>query len=94
MLSVGDEYHLTFDVPTDAHGCNPTCRGGPEYVTRLFTFSSQLASDYVGYWRPDNQTFTITVTVEGRAPQTGTGGAKQEAEQAAAQAMLDTWSKT
>lgn len=44
---------------------------------------------------PDHApTFTITVTVEGRAPQTGTGGAKQEAEQAAAQAMLDAWSKT
>ena len=61
VLSVGDEYHLSFDVPTDQHLCVPTCRGGPEYVTRLFTFSAQLASDYVGYWR-DNSTFSITVT--------------------------------
>ncbi|MEQ8503792.1 MAG: ribonuclease III [Rhodospirillales bacterium] len=41
---------------------------------------------------PDHApTFTITVTVEGRAPVSGTGSAKQEAEQAAAEAMLTAW---
>ena len=61
VLSPGDEYKLTFDVPTDQADCAPTCRGGPEYVLRIFAFSSQLASDYVGEWR-DNRTFAITVT--------------------------------
>ena len=32
VLSVGDQYHLTFDVPTDQHLCEPTCSGGPDYV--------------------------------------------------------------
>ena len=41
---------------------------------------------------PDHApTFTVTVQVTGRADQTGTGNAKQEAEQAAATAMLDNW---
>ena len=61
VLSVGDEYLLTFDMDTDQVGCNPTCRGGPEYVLRLFAFSAPLASDYIGEWR-DNRTFAITVT--------------------------------
>lgn len=41
---------------------------------------------------PDHApSFTVTVTVEGRTDQTGTGGSKQEAEQAAAAAMLENW---
>ncbi|PIW26356.1 MAG: ribonuclease III [Rhodospirillales bacterium CG15_BIG_FIL_POST_REV_8_21_14_020_66_15] len=43
---------------------------------------------------PDHApTFTVTVTVEDRPAQAGTGGTKQEAEQAAATAMLDAWKK-
>ena len=61
VLSPGDQYHITFDRPTDQHVCSPTCRGGPEYVLRLFTFSAPLASAYVGEWS-DNRTFTITAT--------------------------------
>ena len=61
VLSVGDEFHLEFDRETDQHLCDPTCRGGPEYVLRLFAFSAPLASDYIGYW-VDNRTFTIEVT--------------------------------
>ena len=48
--------------------------------------------EVTGQEGPDHApTFTVTVTVEGREPLTGTGGAKQGAEQAAAAAMLDTW---
>ena len=61
VLSVGDVYTLKFDVPTDSALCEPTCSGGKDYVHRLFTFSSPLATDYAGRWR-DNATFDITVT--------------------------------
>ena len=65
VLSVGDQYLLTFDVPTDMGQCigavPNTCGGGMAYVKRLFTFSAELASDYSGEWIT-NQTFAITVT--------------------------------
>ena len=61
VLSVGDEYVLTFDVPTDQHRCDPACSGGKDFVLRLFAFSAPLASDYTGAWA-DNSTFVITVT--------------------------------
>ena len=61
VLSVGDEYVLTFDVPTDQHRCDPACSGGKDFVLRLFAFSAPLASDYSGAWA-DNSTFVITVT--------------------------------
>lgn len=48
--------------------------------------------DVTGQSGPDHApTFTINVTVEGRAPVSGTGSTKQEAEQAAAEAMLTAW---
>ena len=41
---------------------------------------------------PDHApTFTVTVRVDARPEKTGEGGTKQEAEQAAAAAMLDAW---
>ena len=62
VLSVGDEYLLTFDRPTDQHACEPDgCSGGRDYVHRLFAFSHSLASDFVGEWR-DNSTFAVVVT--------------------------------
>jgi ribonuclease-3 len=44
---------------------------------------------------PDHApTFTVTVSAEGRPAQQGKGNAKQEAEQAAAAAMLEAWNET
>ena len=61
VMSVGDVFHVTFNVDTDRGGCTtPFCGGGITYIQRLFTFEAPLAANYTGEWA-DAKTFLITV---------------------------------
>ncbi|EPZ35544.1 hypothetical protein ROZALSC1DRAFT_26885 [Rozella allomycis CSF55] len=61
VVGVGDTLTIQFSAPTDVGITSGGALYSKTLVDSLFSFSTQLGSDYQGYWSNDGTNFTLTI---------------------------------